>query len=89
MARVTFTQNLQRHVASPPDQAPGETVGQVLEAVFARNPQARGYVLDEQGAVRRHMVIFVDGHVVTDRTGLSDCVTETSEICVMQALSGG
>jgi hypothetical protein len=62
---------------------------EVLDNVFADNPRLRGYVLDEQGALRKHMVIFIDGRQVTDRSALSDAVAPTSEVYVMQALSGG
>jgi sulfur-carrier protein len=89
MARVTFTQNIQRHVACPDMEAPGVTVRDVLDAVFTLNPRARGYVLDDQAALRRHMAIFVDGVLIKDRTGLADTVGETSTIAVFQALSGG
>ncbi len=89
MARVVFTENLQRHVACPPCEVTGETVAAALNAAFRDNEKARGYVLDEHGAVRKHMVIFVDGLPVRDRTGLSDKVSERSQIWVMQALSGG
>ncbi len=89
MARVTFTANIQRHVACPPTDADGRTVRDVLEAVFAGNPQARGYVLDDQAALRRHMAVFVDGKPLRDRLHLSDSVEAASEIYVMQALSGG
>jgi sulfur-carrier protein len=89
MARVVFTPNLQRHVACPATEAPGRTVREVLDAVFAGNPQARGYVLDDQAALRRHMAIFVDGAPLRDRARLSDAVTDQSRIYVMQALSGG
>ena len=67
----------------------GETVREALEAVFQGNPRARGYVLDEQGAVRPHMVVFVDGRQVRDRQHLSDPVQQNAEIYVAQALSGG
>ena len=89
MARVTFTQNIQRHVECPPTTAAGATVREVLEAVFTTNPRARGYVLDDQGALRKHMVIFVDGHAIRDRTTLEDPVTDNADIYIMQALSGG
>jgi sulfur-carrier protein len=89
MALVTFTQNIQRHVACPDTTVPGRTVREVLEHVFADNPRARSYVLDDQAALRRHMAIFIDGHLIRDRTGLSDAVTDTSRIAVFQALSGG
>lgn len=89
MARVVFTQNLQRHVACPPTTVPGITVREVLDAVFADNARARSYVLDEQGALRKHMLIFVDNAMVRDRDHLSDAVAEHSEIYILQALSGG
>ena len=89
MTKVVFTSNIQRHVACPEVEMAGGTVREVLENVFAANPQARSYVLDEQSALRRHMIIFVDGNVIQDRVRLTDAVTETSSIYVFQALSGG
>lgn len=89
MAKVSFTANLQRHVSCPATEASGDNVREVLEAVFAENPRARAYVLDDQMALRKHMAIFVDGELVRDRRGLSDAVGEDSSVCIMQALSGG
>jgi hypothetical protein len=89
MATVVFTANLQRHVALPQAEAPGATVREVLDGVFAEHGQMRGYVLDEQGALRKHMGIIVDGVVIGDRQRLSDAVAPTSRIFVLQALSGG
>ena len=89
MARVRFTENIQRHVQCPPCEAPGRTVREVLDAVFRDHDRARGYVLDERGEVRKHMIVFVDGKAVADRKELSDVVGDGSEIYVMQALSGG
>jgi sulfur-carrier protein len=89
MAKVVFTPNVQRHVACPEAQAPGRTVREVLDAVFADNAQARSYVLDDQSALRKHMAIFVDGRMIRDRARLADPVAETSTIYVFQALSGG
>ena len=89
MARVVFTKNLQRHVECPPTVAPGNTVRDVLEVIFRDIPRLRGYVVDETGCLRKHMTIFVDGEIVSDRRFLSDVVDSNSEIYVMQALSGG
>jgi molybdopterin converting factor small subunit len=89
MARVVFTANLQRHVPCPPGEAAGDTVRAVLEVVFAANPAARGYVLDEQGALRKHMCVFVNGEQIRDRATLSDPVGAGDQVYVMQALSGG
>lgn len=89
MVRVSFTRNIQRHVPCPPSTADGSTVREVLDAVFAANPQARGYVLDEQGSLRKHMNIFVNGEMIGDRRHLSDPVPPDAELDVFQALSGG
>ena len=89
MATVSFTPNIQRHVHSPPAGVEGGTVREALEAVFRGNPRARAYVLDEQGAVRPHMVVFVNGQQIRDRQHLSDAVPSDAEIYVAQALSGG
>lgn len=89
MAQVYFTSNLRRHVDCPATTAGGASVREVLDALFARNERLRGYVLDEQGALRKHMTILVDGARLKDRERLSDGVSPTSEIYVLQALSGG
>jgi molybdopterin converting factor small subunit len=89
MARVVFTSNLQRYVTCPERDVHGTTVDQALAAVFAETPQIRDYVLDDQGHVRRHVHIYVDGRRISDRERLSDSVRDDSEICVLQALSGG
>jgi sulfur-carrier protein len=89
MAKVSFTRNLQRHVECPEIEASGSTVGEILDNVFATNPQERAYVLDDQAGLRKHMAIFVDGQLIRDRIRLSDPVKEMSVVHVFQALSGG
>ena len=89
MAKVVFTSNIQRHVVCPQAEAPGRTVREVLDNLFAQNAQARSYVLDDQSALRRHMTIFVDGQMIRDRARLADAVSAASTIYVFQALSGG
>jgi sulfur carrier protein ThiS len=46
-------------------------------------------VLDDQGALRRHVAIYVNGRPVGDRVRLTDPVAADDEIYVFQALSGG
>lgn len=89
MARIEFTPNLARHVACPPGEIGGHTLREALDNVFVANPMLRGYLLDDQGALRRHMVIFVDGMPARDRVRLDDAIGEDAEIFVFQALSGG
>ncbi|HUP94553.1 MAG TPA: MoaD/ThiS family protein [Burkholderiales bacterium] len=89
MPRVIFTSNLQRYVRLPEREVTGGTVAQALAGIFADTPEVRDYVLDEQGHVRKHVHIYVNGRRIADREQLSDAVTPTSEIYVLQALSGG
>jgi sulfur-carrier protein len=89
MATVRFTQNIQRHVNCPTREAAGTTLREVLDNYFRDNERARGYVLDEQGKVRQHMVVFIDGEAVRDRDALTDPVEPNAVIDVIQALSGG
>jgi molybdopterin synthase sulfur carrier subunit len=89
MPHVVFTDNIQRHIACPPRTVGGGTVREVLDEVFSTNERARGYVLDEHGAVRKHMIVFINGKMIRDRRSLSDPVLPDAEVYVMQALSGG
>ncbi len=89
MATVHFTSHLQKFANCQPVKVAGETVGTGLHAALADNEQLRSYVLDEQGHLRRHMTVFIDGRLIADRVDLSDPINENSEIYVMQALSGG
>lgn len=89
MPRVVFTSNLQRHVNCPETEVPAGTLRSVLAQVFDEQPQARGYVLDEQGHLRQHVTVFIDGRRVRDREALDEAVGKSSEVYVMQALTGG
>ncbi len=89
MPRVSFTTNLKRHVDCTEQFVDGETVSAALENVFESYPKLRGYILDDQGSLHRHMAIIVNGEAIADRSHLAHPVGKDDEIYVMQALSGG
>jgi len=89
MARIFFTANLRRHVDCPDEAVEAATVGELLDKYFEQRPGVRGYVLDDQGGVRHHVKIIVDGLNVRDRRTLTDSVGPSSKVYVFQALSGG
>jgi sulfur-carrier protein len=89
MPTVRFTDNIQRHVACPTLEVPGATLRDALDAYFSVNEPARGYVLDDQGRLRKHMAAFIDGRQIQDRDRLGDAVAGDAVIDVFQALSGG
>ncbi len=89
MVAVSFAKAFRRHVECPDADVAGSTVGEVLAAYFADRPAARSYVLDESGAVRKHVAVFCNNDQIADRTDLSDPVDDGDRVDVFQALSGG
>ena len=89
MAKLVFTQQLRRFLPVPEIDTAATTLRAALEDAFRANPQLRGYVLDEQGHLRQHVTIFIDGLRLRDRIKLDDALTPPSRVHVLQALSGG
>lgn len=89
MAEVHFTAWLREVVPDGPLQAGGGTVGAALDQVFAERPHVRGYLLDDQGRLRKHVCIFADGVRLRQALALGQSIKPNSKLYVMQALSGG
>ncbi|MGB5832955.1 MAG: MoaD/ThiS family protein [Thiohalocapsa sp.] len=86
---LSLTPNLTRHLDCPDAKVFGSTLRDALDDYFQSNPRVRGYVLDDQGAVRKHVAVFINQEPIRDRGKLSDSVADGDEIFVVQALSGG
>jgi len=90
MARVSFTRHLERYFPGIGDTVvPGENVADLLRELDGVYPGLRDYVVDESGALRKHVNIFVDGVLIRDRVSLSDGVESDAAVHILQALSGG
>jgi sulfur-carrier protein len=89
MAEIHFTSHLRNIVPDGPLWAAGGTVGEALANLLAAQPHVRGYVLDDQGALRKHVCIFADGERLAHDSALTHCISPDSKLYVMQALSGG
>ena len=90
MPTVKFTHALNRFFPGLKETpAKADTLKEVLKEIDGNYPGIRNYILDEQGSLRRHVNIFIDGRLINDRKALSDPFTERSEIYIIQALSGG
>ncbi|MHC4931487.1 MAG: MoaD/ThiS family protein [Planctomycetota bacterium] len=90
MARVVLTSNLRRYTGGITEiDAPGERVCDLLAALDGKLPGLRHYLVNDQGALRRHVDVFVDGEAVGDRAQLTDALQPTSTVHILQALSGG
>lgn len=68
---------------------PAGSVAEVLRAINDIAPGFTDYVLDERGALRRHVKLSINDALVVDRQALSDRVPEDGTVYIFQALSGG
>lgn len=90
MAAVRFTRHLRAHIPSLADgNFPGSTLAEVVDSIERVHPGIRGYLLDDQGVLRRHVNCFVNEELIRDRERMSDPVGPKDTVFVMQALSGG
>lgn len=89
MAHLHFTQQLARYIDVPKVDVDAPRLRPALDAAFVQQPRLRGYVLDEQGALRPNVVIFIDGVRCRERRVLDDVLLPDSQVYILQALSGG
>jgi sulfur-carrier protein len=89
MAEVHFTSHLRNLVPDGPFAAAGATVGEALANLLGAQPHVRGYVLDDQGGLRKHVCIFADGERLAHDCALGRRIGPKTKLYVMQALSGG
>ncbi len=63
----------------------GSTVIELLRGLEARHPEMGGWVLDERGAIRRHINVFVNG----ERGNEATAVRSGDRVEVLPAITGG
>lgn len=92
MPTVAMTQHLYRFFPQLEQQtitvADG-SVAEILSAVDELAPGFSDYVLDENGALRRHVNLCINDAMVVDRKTLSDRAQANDIVYIFQALSGG
>ena len=84
--RIVVTPQIERFVACPPAEVEAGDLRGALDALFERTPRLRSYLLDDRGALRRHVRVFVDG---TTENDLARRLDDGAEIYIMQSLTGG
>jgi len=89
MPTVEFAPALTRHVPCAPQAVEGATLRDALDNAFLAAPALKAYVLDEQGAVRKHVAIFVNARQIASRARLDVPLRQGDKVLVIQALTGG
>jgi len=68
---------------------PAGSVADILKAIDEIAPGFTDYILDEHGALRRHVKISVNQDLVIDTRNLTDRVKDNGILYIFQSLSGG
>ncbi|CAM2068720.1 MoaD/ThiS family protein [Sulfidibacter corallicola] len=90
MAHVQFTRNLKRFFPDlEPVEIQSDTVSDLVRELDVRHPHLASYIVDDRGALRRHVNIFVNERMIQDRETLSDALSTDAKVFIVQALSGG
>jgi len=70
-------------------EADGATVGEVLNAMEANHPGFKERLLDDDGALRRFVNVFVADEDIRYMQGLDTPVPDGSSLSIMMAVAGG
>jgi molybdopterin converting factor small subunit len=90
MARVQFTRHLNRFFPElGEEEVEAASVAELIRGLEDRFPGLAAYLVEDDGSLRKHVNIFVEDVLISDRRGLSDALSRDSKVYVMQALSGG
>lgn len=91
MASVDLTRHLTTLFPKLPAKLSieAQTLAELVGALEQLAPGIGFYICDERGRLRQHVNIFVDEVMLVDRKSLSDRLTASSRVFIVQALSGG
>lgn len=90
MVQVNFTSHLEVFFPSLKSQ---QIIAVTLSELFFKlnqlYPGLSSYLLEDNGVIRKHVNVFLDGVLVENKSNLNVSIVEVSEIFILQALSGG
>jgi len=89
LATIAFTPHLRAVGPIQEEACAGATLAEMLDALHPHYPRLKAYVLDDQGRLRKHVAIFIDGVMTPRETALARPLDRSSHVYVFQALSGG
>lgn len=92
MPHVEMTQHLYRFFPQLDNRELEVPAGPVINALLVINDIAPGftdYLLDDNGALRRHVNMSINGKMIIDKATLTDKIPESGTVYIFQALTGG
>jgi len=90
VAKVKFTHALNRFFPELKEmEIEVTTVKELLDIIESQHQGLKSYIVDDQGALRKHVQIFIEEDMIKDRVNLTDTIDSESSVYIMQALSGG
>jgi sulfur-carrier protein len=89
MVRVEFASSLRRHVECAPQSVNAGSLRAVLEDALRAAPALAPYVFDDQRCIRKHVAVFINQSLVSDRSHLDPLLQPGDRVLVIQALTGG
>jgi MoaD family protein len=67
----------------------GGTVGEALDALYARHGELRARMADDDGGLRRFVNVYLAGEDIRFLDGLETAVPDGAELTVLPAVAGG
>ncbi len=70
-------------------EVPASSVAELLDRLEARYPGVRSYLLDEHGALRAYVNVFVNATEIRSLAGLQTPLAAGDEVSIIPAMAGG
>ena len=85
MVEVQFTSLLKRFFPNlKNEEIEASTVQELVMSLDEIYPGLRAYLVEEQGNLRKHVNIFVNGTMIKDRVSLSDRLLHNDKVNIIQ-----
>lgn len=85
MATINFRSPLKQRIGASSLEVAGATVAELVKNLETAAPAVKGWVTDEQGRIRRHVNVFVNGEPASE----DDAVAPADRIDIIHAITGG
>ncbi|MCY4008943.1 MAG: MoaD/ThiS family protein [Anaerolineaceae bacterium] len=90
MIQLRFTSHLEKFFPGLDElRLEARDVAALIRLADERFPGLAAYVVNEHGALRPHVNVFIGDERIHDRQGLTDALQDGDVVTILQALSGG